>query len=83
MTCEQVPGNPDSVLGFIPCLPFAYVNPGTGETTALRINTNDVQLQKSFMNRVRVDRFIVDSPAQGSAEIPQIEPSYILFDNKF
>lgn len=78
MRSEQIIGNPATIPGYVPCLEFAYVKAGMGQAIADKINASDVQLQKVFQNRVRIDRIIME-PAAGVGFTPQ----NILFENKF
>ena len=92
MQSEQTIGVPSTVPGWVPCLEFAYVLPGTGQKIADKINANDVQLKKLYNNRVRIDRFVMENaadnpgsqwPTKIAPAATYFEPQYILFDNKF
>ena len=76
MTSEQTIGDSSSVLGWTSALEFAYVVPGAAQAIANKINSDDVSLQKLFMNRVRVDRLICEPAADTT-----FEPFNILYDN--
>lgn len=78
MTSEQIIGKPDSILGYIPAIPFANVKPGLGQAIADKINLNDRSLKKAFMQRIRVDRIVMEPTADTS-----FLPTNILFDNKY
>ena len=78
MRSEQTIGNPSSIPGWFPCIIFAYVKPGTGANIAAKINAADVQLQKSFMTRARIDRIVMTPAADNS-----FDPQYILYDSVY
>lgn len=78
MKSEQTIGDATTIPGFVPCLEFAYVLPGKAQAIADKINASDVQLQKVFQNRVRIDRIIMEPAADAS-----FDPKNILFDTKY
>jgi hypothetical protein len=78
MQSEQTIGDSTTIPGYVPCLEFAYVKPGTGAAIAANINANDVQLKKMFGNRVRTDRIVIEPAADNS-----FVPKNILFDNSY
>lgn len=80
MTSEQVIGDSSSVLGYFPCIVFAYVRPGEGQAIADKINNADspTKQERLFLRRVRVDRFVMEPFANSD-----FDPQYVLFDNQF
>ena len=66
MRSEQKFQDASSAPGWIPCLEFAYVQPGTGQTIANKINKNDQLQQRMFNNRMRVDRIVMEPTASNS-----------------
>lgn len=77
-TSEQTIGDPTTITGYFAMIPFAYVQPGTGQSIADKINAADVQKKKLYLRRVRIDRVII-SPAADSSFVTR----QILYDNIF
>lgn len=78
MTSEQTIGDATTITGYLPVIEFAYIKPGLAQSIADKINLNDKQLKKSYLQRIRIDRIIMEPTADFS-----FEPQYILFDNQF
>lgn len=78
MTSEQIIGDSSTILGWFPAIVFAHVKPGTGQAIADKINANDVQMNKLYSRRVRIDRVIMEPAADST-----FDPQFILFDNLY
>ena len=60
MTCEQIPGKRNSVIGYIPAIELAYMKPGQGEITVQKLKQSGFE-DKLKNKRIKVDRYVADS----------------------
>lgn len=60
MTCEQIPGRRNSVIGYIPAIELAYMKPGQGAIAVQKLKQAGFE-DKLKNQRIKVDRYIADS----------------------